>query len=115
MDDTRGDAACAARSDIGRACASPRASSVRAAAAASAATTATARRDRTRVRGGEEIETANDARGDAERAARSYVERARTSPRPSPSAPSVAAAAAAAATARAPQPRANERASKASE
>ena len=40
MDDTQDDAACAARSDIGRACASPHAPSVRAAAAASAASAA---------------------------------------------------------------------------
>jgi len=42
MDDTRGDAACFARSDIGRACASPRASSVRATATASAAAASSA-------------------------------------------------------------------------
>ena len=42
MDDTRGDAACAARSDTGRACASPRASSVRATATASAAAASSA-------------------------------------------------------------------------
>ena len=102
MNDGRNNVARAARSDINHVRAKPRASSTGAAAAASAATTAIAHRDcdrgrvskrpraAARVRLGEEIETTNDAPGDAARAARRCLERARASPRVSSSASSVA-------------------------